>query len=118
MRRHKWSEIEARMSPESLARAKHKAEVMLAAMDLQDLARERGFTQEALAQQLETAQGNVSRMLRRTDMHISSLQEVIEAMGGTLEITAHFPDRDYRIDQFTKEAGGDQNPTRPSDTRA
>ena len=100
MRTHKWSELFAKMSPEAQAEVKRRTELALAAMDLQDLAKERGLTQEALACQLEKAQGNVSRMLRRTDMHVSTLQQVVEAMGGKLEITAHFPDKDYRIDQF------------------
>lgn len=89
------------MSPESQAQARRQTELMLAAIDLQNLLKERGYTQEELARQLEVAQGNVSRMLRRPNMHISTLQELIEAMGGKLQITAHFPDADYRIDQFT-----------------
>jgi DNA-binding Xre family transcriptional regulator len=101
----KWSELRAAMSPESQARADEKAEVMLVAIELRDLLRDRGFTQDQLAEQLELAQGNVSRMLRRTDMHVSTLREVIEAMGGSLEIVARFPDRDYRIDQLTPAAG-------------
>ena len=98
---HKYSELRAKMPPEDQALARRNKELMLAALDLGGLAKERGLTQEALANQLEKAQGNVSRMLRRTDMHVSTLQQVVEAMGGTLEITAHFPDKDYRIDQFT-----------------
>lgn len=101
MRTHKWAELEEKMSPEARAEVARRVELTLAAMDLQDLLRERGFTQEELARQLEIAQGNVSRMLRRTNMHVGTLQDLIEAMGGKLEITAHFPDADYRIDQFT-----------------
>ena len=88
------------MPPEDQARARKQAELMLAAMDLHDILKERGYTQEELARQLEIAQGNVSRMLRRQTMQVDTLQAVIEAMGGKLEITAHFPDADYRIDQF------------------
>jgi hypothetical protein len=101
---NKWKDLKAKLPADARARADHKTEVMLAAMTLRDLLRERGITQEDLAQQLEQAQGNVSRMLRRTDMHVSTLREVIEAMGGSLEITAHFPDRDYRIDQLAAAA--------------
>ena len=101
----KWNELRAAMSPESQARADAKAEVMLVAIELRDLLRDRGMTQEQLAEQLDLAQGNVSRILRRTDMHVSTLRDVIEAMGGSLEITARFPDRAYRIDQLAPAAG-------------
>ena len=101
MRTHKWKDLIAKMPPERVARAEHKAELMLAAMDLRDLLCDRGITQEELAVQLETGQGNVSRIVRRTNMNVNTLQDVIEAMGGELEIIAHFPDKDYRIDQFT-----------------
>jgi DNA-binding Xre family transcriptional regulator len=100
MKTHKWKDLMAKMPPERVARAERKAELMLAAMDLQDLLCDRGITQEELAQQMEIGQGNVSRMLRRTNMNVNTLQDAIEAMGGKLEIIAHFPDKDYRIDQF------------------
>src|ERR1051325_10775311 len=100
MRTHNWSELESRMSPEAREEVQRKVELALPAMDLQDLLSDRGITQEQLARQMEIHQGNVSRMLRRTNMNVSTLQQAIEAMGGELEIIAHFPDKDYRIDQF------------------
>jgi len=39
-------------------------------------------------------------MGRRTDMYISSLRGIIRAMGGDLEILAHFPDGEVRISPF------------------
>ena len=33
-------------------------------------------------------------------MYISTLREYIEAMGGELEIIAHFPEGNVRINQF------------------
>jgi transcriptional regulator with XRE-family HTH domain len=60
----------------------------------------RGLTQEELAERLGVRQTHVSRMKRRRVMHVSTLRDVIEAMGGELVLTAHFPDADYRIDQF------------------
>jgi hypothetical protein len=32
----------------------------------------------------------VAKLEKRTDMHVSNLRRYIEALGGTLEITAHF----------------------------
>jgi len=34
-------------------------------------------------------------------MYVSTLRSYIEAMGGTLDIVAHFPDGKVRITQFT-----------------
>jgi hypothetical protein len=41
------------------------------------------------------------KLERRTDMYISTLRNVIKAMGGELEIKAKFPDGEVRINQFT-----------------
>jgi hypothetical protein len=40
-------------------------------------------------------------MEKRTDMYISTLRSHIEAMGGQLEITAHFPDGSVKISNFS-----------------
>jgi hypothetical protein len=34
----------------------------------------------------------VAKLERRADMYVSNLRRYVEALGGTLEITAHFPD--------------------------
>lgn len=94
-----WSGLKAGMSADAQDRAARKTEAMLAAITLHDLLRHRGVTQEALAARLELAQGNVSRLLRRPDMHLSTLREVIESLGGSLRVTADFGDEVYRIEQ-------------------
>jgi hypothetical protein len=53
-----------------------------------------------LAEALETDQGNISKLEQRTDMYISTLRRYVEAMGGTLEIVAKFPDGAVRVTQF------------------
>tara|TARA_B110000967_G_C18745576_1_gene490043 strand:- start:459 stop:590 length:132 start_codon:yes stop_codon:yes gene_type:complete len=40
-------------------------------------------------------------MERRADIRISSLRKMIEAMGGSLEIKAHFPQGDVTITNYT-----------------
>lgn len=95
----KWTDLKTGMSADARDRAGRKTEAMLAAITLRDLLRDRGVTQEVLAARLEVAQGNVSRLLRRPDMHLSTLREVIESLGGSLRITAEFGDAVYQIDQ-------------------
>ena len=93
----KWSELRAKLPPKLRAKAARRTEQLEAIITLQELLRDRELTQEVLAERLDQAQGNVSRTLRRTDLHVSTLREVIQAMGGELELIARFPDRTYAI---------------------
>jgi transcriptional regulator with XRE-family HTH domain len=73
---------------------------MLRDMPLQDIRRARHLTQEQLAETLAATQPEISKIEKRTDLYISTLRRYIEAMGGTLDIVARFPDGDIRINQF------------------
>ncbi|HEX9937146.1 MAG TPA: XRE family transcriptional regulator [Longimicrobium sp.] len=96
-----WREIlEQRHTPEEIAQIKGWAERMSAGIALNELRQARGLTQEELACRLETGQPSVSRLERRRDVRLSTLREVVEAMGGELKVVAHFPDADYLIDAF------------------
>lgn len=99
-----WDEIRSRMAPETLERAARITEALLASMELNDVRRARNITQEELADRLGTRQSNVSKLERRRDVRLSTLRDVIEAMGGELQVIAHFPDADYRIDQYERVA--------------
>ena len=92
----KFSELVARMSPEDRAHSAAVAEQMMREMPLVELRQARDFTQAALADALGTTQASVSKLERRSDMYLSTLRRLVEAMGGELEITAKFPDGDIR----------------------
>lgn len=100
MNRTKWSDIKAKEKPEVMARARARKEELLKEMPLQELRRARDLTQETLAETLDVAQSEVSKIEKRTDMYVKTLRRYIEAMGGRLDIVAHFPDGDVRITQF------------------
>ena len=70
-------------------------------MPLHELRRVRGMTQEALAKALRIKQPNVAKIEKRTDIYISTLRETIEAMGGSLDIAARFPDGTVKIANFS-----------------
>jgi transcriptional regulator with XRE-family HTH domain len=100
MSRQSWKDIRNTADPETLERAERKTEAILASMELDELRKARRVTQAELASRLNIQQGNVSRLERRDDMHLSTLREVVEALGGELEITARFPDgQAVRIDR-------------------
>ena len=90
---HKFSKLREKMSADRHARNEAKALALLAAMDLPELRNALQVTQEDLADRLEVAQSNVSRLERRDDMLISTLQEVVEALGGELHLVAYFPEK-------------------------
>ena len=54
------------------------------------------MTQQHLANLLGINQAAVSKMERRADMYISTLQSMIRAMGGRLKIEAVFPEARWR----------------------
>jgi len=50
-------------------------------------------TQQDLAATLGVGQDAISRLEKRSDMLLSTLRRYVEAMGGTLELVAQFPNR-------------------------
>ena len=77
------------------------AELIEEEATLRQLRKAREQSQEELARTLGVKQAAVSKLERRTDMYISTLRGLIEAMGGTLEIVARFPGHPpVRITQF------------------
>jgi transcriptional regulator with XRE-family HTH domain len=94
----KWSEVRKALSPEAEARIRRK--VAAYGMRLNQIREARQLTQVKLAEALNINQGAVSTMEKRTDMYVSTLRNYIEAMGGSLKITAEFPDGTVEIDQF------------------
>jgi transcriptional regulator with XRE-family HTH domain len=95
-----FRELEAKMSPESRTRAEAKAKKMLAEMPLDELREAREMTQVHLAKILGVNQAAVSKLERRTDMYVSTLQDFVKAMGGELKIIARFPEGTVEISQF------------------
>jgi transcriptional regulator with XRE-family HTH domain len=69
------------------------AELIAEEMSLRDLRRAMGKTQAKVAADLGVGQDSVARYEQRTDMLISTLSEFIHKVGGTLELTARFPNR-------------------------
>jgi DNA-binding XRE family transcriptional regulator len=97
----KYAELREKMSPEARERARAKTAAMLAEMPLHELRRARGLSQELMAETLHIKQPAIAKMEKRTDMYLSTMRKFIEAMGGRLDVIAHFPDGDVRIDNFS-----------------
>jgi transcriptional regulator with XRE-family HTH domain len=86
----KLAELPAARREKIAARA---ADLIAEEMSLRDLRRALGKTQAKVAADLGVGQDSVARYEQRTDMLISTLSEFIHKVGGTLELTARFPNR-------------------------
>jgi predicted transcriptional regulator len=94
------SELRAKMSPERRVRIAQKTSTLRKEMALNELREAVSLTQESLADTLGVKQSSISKMERRSDMYLSTLRKIIEAMGGELDIIAIMPDGPVRITQF------------------
>jgi len=73
---------------------------------LSELRKHTGTTQQQLADILGVKQPTLSQLESQTDMQVSTLQRLIEALGGNLELIAHLPEGDL--------VGKDRQPVLPA----
>jgi len=99
-----FRELQSKMSPERRARVENRVRKAIQEMALDELRSARQLTQSELADVLKVDQGSISKLERRTDMYISTLRRYVEAMGGSLQIRAVFPEEKSQIIQFQDEA--------------
>lgn len=98
----KFKDLVAKMPLASQVRSKAMAEELISQMPLDELREAMRLTQEALAEALNIKQAAVSKMERRSDMYVSTLRKMVEAMGGRLQIIAVMPNGKVEINQFGK----------------
>src|ERR1700738_5016844 len=96
----KWKDLKNKMRPESRVEMNRMKAALVAEMPLEQLRAARQLTQTNLAQVLGVNQSAVSKLEKRTDMYLSTLRSYIEAMGGTLDIQAVFPEGSVRIEML------------------
>jgi transcriptional regulator with XRE-family HTH domain len=81
------------LSPERRREVEELAEAMVAVMQLAELREARGMTQAELADALQISQPAVSKIENGADLHLSTLNRYVRALGGTLHLEAIFPDQ-------------------------
>lgn len=100
-----FSELKKGWSPQRLAaNAARKAKLTEEMVSLEQLREGLGISQEELASVMDVQQPAISKLVRRPDMKVSTLRELITAMGGELHITATFADRSVEIGNFRASA--------------
>ena len=94
MTRHRpFSELTAKLSPESRSRVAHKAADLKDKMALAELRQLHHRSQQDLATALDVNQPAIAKLEKRAHTSVGTLRRYIEALGGTLEITARFHDK-------------------------
>ncbi len=96
-----FNELRAKMTLERRAANEKRTEQLLAEMPLHELRKALKLTQEQIAEELGISQAAVSKMEKRPDMYIKTLERFIQAMGGTLDVVAHFPNGEVKITGVT-----------------
>jgi transcriptional regulator with XRE-family HTH domain len=99
--------LRKRMGPKRVAMAKARAKEMQAEMLLTELRKLEGVTQVGLAEKLGIKQPAVSQLEQQDHMQVSTLQRIVKALGGVLEITVRLPGGEYRLGQFNSVAARD-----------
>lgn len=96
-----FSELIAKFPAKRKARVAARVTELKAEMALAELRQARELSQEDLARLLGVNQPAVAKLEKRADMYVSNLRRYVEAMGGTLEITAKFPGGAVTITDFS-----------------
>jgi DNA-binding transcriptional regulator YiaG len=95
-----FNSLRAKMSSAAQQRSRLLAAKYRSGMALDELRQARELTQVHLSKILGVNQAAVSKLERRADMYVSTLQDFVKAMGGELKITAQFPEGTVEITQF------------------
>ena len=100
--RRTLNEVIAGLPEGERARVEARARGLIAEeTSLRELRKALGKTQTAVAKRLKVGQDAVSKIETRGDMYVSTLRDVIKAMGGELQLVAQFPDRPpVRLEQL------------------
>ena len=102
MMTRKFSDLTKKMSAKDRAEIKTRSAKLLAELPLEQLRSARSLTQTNMAHILGVSQSAISKIEKRTDMYLSTLRSYVEAMGGSLEIQAVFPEGAVRVDILSK----------------
>ena len=107
---HPFDKLRAQMTPERRARNAAKTQALLADLPRQALQHARAQAQEELAQCLQVQPPAIATLEHRLDLYVSTLRRCIAAIGGTLEMVAHFPDGHVTIPSFGEVKEGSDVP--------
>ena len=98
---HPFSKLRASIPAARRRKIDTKVKAELGRLMLAELRKAENLSQRDLARRLGVSQPAIAKVEAQDDVQLSTLQRLIEAMGGTLEIIARLPGGTYRLGQFT-----------------
>lgn len=97
------------MTPESRARGKERAREKLRDYLLSELREATGVSQKELADRMGIRQPTLSKLERKSDLQLSTLQRIVEGLGGKLVLVADLPELgQVQIKQLAASASDEQ----------
>jgi plasmid maintenance system antidote protein VapI len=93
-------------------KAARRTRELLGEMVLAEIRKLSGKTQRDVAGALGIRQPTLSKLENQPDMQVTTLQRIVRALGGELDLIARFPSADVRIGQFRGRAKGTRPPAR------
>jgi transcriptional regulator with XRE-family HTH domain len=81
-------------------RAAVRTRELLGELLLSEIRKLSGKSQRQVAAALGIRQPSISKLESQSDIQISTLRKIIAALGGELELIAHFPKATVKINQF------------------
>jgi len=84
------------------AKASRRAQELLGELLLSEVRQLAGKSQQEVAETLGMKQPSLSKLEKQTDMQVSTLRKIVNALGGELEVLAKFPKGTIKIDQFAE----------------
>ena len=89
-------------SKRTRSRAASRTQELLTEMLLSETRQSVGLSQSEVAQALGIKQPSLSKLEKQSDMQISTLDRIVKALGGELEVVAKFPSGAVRLIPFGK----------------
>jgi plasmid maintenance system antidote protein VapI len=83
-------------------RAAKRTQELLGELLLSEIRELAGKSQSQVADVLGIKQPSLSKLEKQSDMQISTLRRIVNALGGELEVVARFPKGTVKIDQFNQ----------------
>jgi plasmid maintenance system antidote protein VapI len=83
-------------------RAATRTQELLGELLLSEIRELAGKSQSQVAEALGIKQPSLSKLEKQSDMQISTLRRIVNALGGELEVVARFPKGTVKLDQFNQ----------------
>jgi transcriptional regulator with XRE-family HTH domain len=88
-------------------RAATRTRELLGELLLSEIRERAGKSQRQVADALGIKQPSLSKLENQSDMQISTLRRIVNALGGELEVSARFPAGTVKIEPFNETGSGE-----------